>query len=133
VIVISIAVREESETNYLVLGIAFFFTVMTVAEGGGRRAVTHKLRDMYVPTLKANFMVWPTVQLLNFRVLPIQFQVVSYLILSPHLHHDILTNSSYQPFVSSVGIAWTAYLSLTNAAEDAAEARSVTESPRLHL
>lgn len=50
---------------------------MTVAEGGGRRAVTHKLRDMYVPTLKANFMVWPAVQLLNFRVLPIQFQVVS--------------------------------------------------------
>jgi Mpv17 / PMP22 family len=80
VIVISIAVREVFETNYLVLGIAFFFTVMTVAEGGGRRAVTLKLRDMYVPTLKANFMVWPTVQLLNFRVLPIQFQVVSYLI-----------------------------------------------------
>ena len=51
---------------------------MTVAEGGGRRAVTHKLRDMYVPTLKANFMVWPAVQLLNFRVLPIQFQVVRY-------------------------------------------------------
>lgn len=49
---------------------------MTVAEGGGRRAVTHKLRDMYVPTLKANFMVWPAVQLLNFRVLPVQFQVV---------------------------------------------------------
>jgi protein Mpv17 len=52
---------------------------MTVAEGGGRRAITHKLRDMYVPTLKANFMVWPAVQLLNFRVLPIQFQVVSHL------------------------------------------------------
>jgi protein Mpv17 len=50
---------------------------MTIAEGGGRRAVTHKLRDMYVPTLKANFMVWPAVQILNFRVLPIQFQVVS--------------------------------------------------------
>jgi hypothetical protein len=53
---------------------------MTVAEGGGRRAVTHKLRDMYVPTLKANFMVWPAVQILNFRVLPIQFQVVSNLV-----------------------------------------------------
>jgi len=68
---------EVFETNYSLLGIAFFFTVMTVAEGGGRRAVTHKLRDMYVPTLKANFMVWPAVQILNFRVLPIQFQVVS--------------------------------------------------------
>jgi protein Mpv17 len=110
---------------------------MTVAEGGGRRAVTHKLRDMYVPTLKANFMVWPAVQLLNFRVLPIQFQVVSYLNPPPlpfsFIQHGCHADWSYQPFVSSVGIAWTAYLSLTNAAEDAAEARSVPESPRLHL
>lgn len=62
-------------------GIAFFFTVMTIAEGGGRRAVSHKLRDMYVPTLKANYMIWPAVQILNFRVMPIQFQVVSYILI----------------------------------------------------
>jgi hypothetical protein len=61
----------------LLLGIAIFFTVMTVAEGGGRRAVTHKLRDMYLPTLKANFLVWPLVQIINFRLMPIQFQLVS--------------------------------------------------------
>lgn len=60
------------------VGIATFFTVMTVAEGGGRRAVSHKLRDMYLPTLKANFMVWPLVQIINFRIMPIQFQLVSY-------------------------------------------------------
>jgi protein Mpv17 len=59
------------------LGIAIFFTAMTVAEGGGRRAVSHKLRDMYLPTLKANFMVWPLVQIINFRLMPIQFQLVS--------------------------------------------------------
>ena len=61
----------------LCLGIATFFTVMTIAEGGGRRAVSHKLRDMYLPTLKANFMVWPLVQIINFRIMPIQFQLVS--------------------------------------------------------
>jgi len=94
------------------VGIVIFFTVMTIAEGGGKRAVQHKLRDMYLPTLKANFMVWPTVQILNFRVIPIQFQL---------------------PFVSSVGIAWTAYLSLTNAAEDAIEARSAPASPNIRL
>jgi Mpv17/PMP22 family protein len=49
---------------------------MTVAEGGGRRAVQNKLRDMYVPTLKANFMVWPAVQMINFRLMPMQFQLV---------------------------------------------------------
>ncbi|KAF3805141.1 hypothetical protein GCG54_00005887 [Colletotrichum gloeosporioides] len=78
-------------------GIACFFTVMTVAEGGGRRAVFQKLRDMYVPTLKANFAVWPAVQIINFRLMPVQFQL---------------------PFVSTIGIAWTAYLSLSNSASE---------------
>ncbi|KXG45662.1 Mpv17/PMP22 [Penicillium griseofulvum] len=79
-------------------GLACFFTYMTIAEGGGRRALTNKFRDVYLPTLKANFVLWPAVQILNFRVVPIQFQI---------------------PFVSTVGIAWTAYLSLTNSAEEA--------------
>ncbi|KAK1979638.1 Mpv17/PMP22 family protein [Colletotrichum cereale] len=78
-------------------GLLCFFSVMTVAEGGGRRAVLNKLRDMYVPTLKANFIVWPAVQVINFRLMPVQFQL---------------------PFVSTIGIAWTAYLSLANASEE---------------
>jgi hypothetical protein len=95
---------------YAPVGVAAFFIIMTLAEGGGKRAITHKLRDMYMPTLKANYMVWPAVQLLNFRVIPLQFQL---------------------PFVSSVGIAWTAYLSLSNAAEDVLEAprKSYSRSP----
>ncbi|KAF2761866.1 hypothetical protein EJ05DRAFT_507485 [Pseudovirgaria hyperparasitica] len=79
------------------IGLACFFTFMTVAEGGGKRAVARKFQDVYVPALKANFMVWPAVQILNFRVMPIQFQI---------------------PFVSTIGIAWTAYLSLTNSSEE---------------
>ena len=58
-------------------GLLVFFTTMTVAEGGGRRAVSNKLRDMYIPTLKANFIVWPAVQIVNFRLMPVQFQLVS--------------------------------------------------------
>lgn len=50
---------------------------MTIAEGGGKRALTQKFRDVYLPTLKANFVLWPAVQILNFRVIPIQFQIVS--------------------------------------------------------
>ncbi|KAF2088910.1 hypothetical protein K490DRAFT_38896 [Saccharata proteae CBS 121410] len=80
------------------VGLACFFTFMTVAEGGGRRAVTKKFQDVYIPALKANFIVWPAVQILNFRVMPIQFQI---------------------PFVSTIGIAWTAYLSLSNASDEA--------------
>ena len=49
---------------------------MTVAEGGGKRAVWAKFQEVYIPALKANYMVWPLVQVLNFRIMPIQFQIV---------------------------------------------------------
>ena len=58
-------------------GLATFFTFMTVTEGGGRRAVTRKFQEVYLPSLKANFLLWPAVQILNFRVIPLQFQIVS--------------------------------------------------------
>ncbi|KAL8978173.1 MAG: hypothetical protein Q9205_006180 [Flavoplaca limonia] len=48
---------------------------MTVTEGGGRRAVTRKFQDVYLPALKANFMLWPAVQFLNFRVIPLPYQI----------------------------------------------------------
>ena len=60
-------------------GVGMFFTIMTLAEGGGRRAISAKLRDMYIPTLKANYVVWPVVQVINFRLMPVQFQLVSQL------------------------------------------------------
>lgn len=49
---------------------------MTVAEGGGKRQVYRKFRDVYVPTLKANYVLWPAVQIINFRFMPLQFQIV---------------------------------------------------------
>lgn len=64
-------------------GLGVFFTAMTLAEGGGRKAVSNKLKDMYFPTLKANYIVWPAVQAVNFRVMPVQYQLVSFLPLSP--------------------------------------------------
>jgi len=79
------------------ISLGCFFTFMTIAEGGGRRATVRKFQDVYLRTLMANYILWPVVQLLNFRVVPIQFQI---------------------PFVSSVGIAWTAYLSLANSSDE---------------
>ncbi|KIW99695.1 uncharacterized protein Z518_11108 [Rhinocladiella mackenziei CBS 650.93] len=81
------------------IGLSAFFTFMTVAEGGGRPDIIKKFQDVYVPTLRANYILWPAVQILNFRVMPLQFQI---------------------PFVSAVGIAWTAYLSLANSSEEEA-------------
>ncbi|KAL9104269.1 MAG: hypothetical protein Q9163_000765 [Psora crenata] len=79
------------------VGLACFFTFMTVTEGGGRRALARKFQDVYLPALKANFLLWPAVQIMNFRIIPLQFQI---------------------PFVATVGIAWTAYLSLTNSSDE---------------
>ncbi|RMZ78906.1 hypothetical protein DV737_g3698, partial [Chaetothyriales sp. CBS 132003] len=79
------------------VGLAVFFTFMTVAEGGGRKHVVKKFQDIYMPTLRANYLLWPAVQILNFRIIPLPLQI---------------------PFVSTIGIAWTAYLSLSNSAED---------------
>lgn len=79
------------------IGLSCFFTFMTVAEGGGKRAVIKKFQDIYIPTLRANYLIWPAVQVINFRVMPLRFQI---------------------PFVSTIGVAWTVYLSMTNAAED---------------
>lgn len=115
-------------------GIGCFFTVMTVAEGGGRRAVAHKLRDMYIPTLKANFMVWPAVQIVNFRLMPVQFQLVS--LLNGPCRDEMamfVADRLLQPFVSTIGIAWTAYLSLTNASEEVEQAKPITYSPTIQL
>jgi hypothetical protein len=78
-------------------GLAAFFSFMTIAEGGGKKHLVKKFQDIYLPTLRANWILWPVVQLINFRLMPLQFQI---------------------PFVSTIGIAWTAYLSLSNASED---------------
>jgi hypothetical protein len=71
------SVRPTTSVAHSNIGLAAFFTFMTVAEGGGKRAVTRKFQDVYVPSLKANYMVWPAVQIINFRLMPIQFQIVS--------------------------------------------------------
>ena len=74
------ATSGEGALDFMDFGraaLACFFTFMTVCEGGGRRAITRKFQDVYVPALKANFIVWPAVQLINFRIMPIQFQIVS--------------------------------------------------------
>ena len=75
------------------LGLAVFFTFMTVAEGGGKRAVMRKFQDVYIPALKANFMVWPAVQILNFRVIPLQFQIVRCIPLSLHTHTPLTSTA----------------------------------------
>ncbi len=85
------------------------------------------MRELYLPTLRANYVVWPAVQMVNFLVMPLRFQVVRLLLnsflflfisLPPSLPPSLFIHADSmpaQPFVSSIGIAWNAYLSLSNA------------------
>ena len=75
---------------------------MTATEGGGTKAIKKKFNDVYLPALKANWVLvasnssplsssslfplymltttnrlWPAVQIINFRFMPLQFQIVS--------------------------------------------------------
>lgn len=50
--------------------------------------------QIYVSAILANWKIWPAIQGINFKLMPIQYRV---------------------PFQSTCGIAWTLYLSLLNA------------------
>ncbi len=67
---------------------------MTVAEGGGRRAIARKFQDVYLPALKAMYIVWPAVQIMNFRLIPLQFQLVG----TRELYSHASTDRTHSPW-----------------------------------
>ena len=82
---------------------------MGVMEGRTAEEIGDKFRDMYmresrfygtalppltIAALIANWKVWPLIQAVNFKLVPMQYRV---------------------PFQSTCGIGWTLYLSLLNA------------------
>jgi protein Mpv17 len=79
------------------LGLAIFVGSMGKMEGRTNEGIKQKYRDMYSPAIIANWKVWPAIQLINFRFMPLAYRV---------------------PFQASCGVVWTLYLSLLNARED---------------
>jgi protein Mpv17 len=72
--------------------IGVFLTSMAVLEGSSPK---EKLEKSYKPALTTNYMIWPFVQLVNFKFVP--------------LHHRVL-------FVNVISIGWNCYLSYLNSA-----------------
>lgn len=68
----------------------FFFSGLTLLEGG---SVKEKLKSSYASTLLTNWMVWPAVQLVNFKLVP--------------LNHRLLV-------VNLISLGWNSYLSYVN-------------------
>jgi len=66
-------------------------------EGRDVKSIKQKYRDLFIPVLKVNWQVWPAIQLVNFRFMPLAYRV---------------------PFQATCGVFWTLYLSLLNARED---------------
>ncbi|KIP11486.1 hypothetical protein PHLGIDRAFT_114613 [Phlebiopsis gigantea 11061_1 CR5-6] len=83
-------------------GLALFLGSMGIMEGRDGRHIQEKFRDLYKPLIITNWQVWPLVQLVNFRFMPLAYRV---------------------PFQSSCGVFWTLYLSLANSRENAQEDR----------
>ncbi|KAK9477665.1 hypothetical protein V1514DRAFT_333102 [Lipomyces japonicus] len=72
------------------VGIASFYVSMGVLQGHSWQSIEQDLRDKWYPTMVGNYAVWPLVQVINFRFMPLQ--------------HRLL-------FVNLVSIGWNAFLS----------------------
>ncbi|KAI5791954.1 hypothetical protein EDC01DRAFT_103259 [Geopyxis carbonaria] len=72
------------------INMGVFFTVITTLEGGDLKK---KLDDSYWKGLKANWMLWPAVQTVNFTMVPLQHRVL---------------------VVNLVSLGWNSYLSFIN-------------------
>ncbi|PKI82799.1 hypothetical protein MVES1_003535 [Malassezia vespertilionis] len=89
-------------------GLLLFVGSMGLMEG--RRtlpALEEKFRDVYWPALKANWAIWPFLQLVNFSVVPLGY-------VSSLVFVFAANNRLRVPFSASCGVAWTLYLSLLN-------------------
>lgn len=72
---------------------AVFFIYNGYLEGGCLEAIKHKFKFAYIPTLIANYKVWPLVQMVNFYLIPLPYRV---------------------PFVNIIALGWNAYVSVLN-------------------
>ncbi|TKY85510.1 hypothetical protein EX895_005672 [Sporisorium graminicola] len=89
------------------IGLALFTGSMGYMERGSIDGVQAKFGEMYIPALLANWQLWPLVQLVNFRYMPLKYRV---------------------PFVSAVGILWNIGLSLLS---QSTRPKPQTHTPKL--
>ena len=74
--------------------LAIFYAYNAAFEERSIDALKYKFKHAYIPTLVANYKVWPAVQIMNFCLVPLNFRLL---------------------FVNIVALGWNAYLSLINA------------------
>jgi protein Mpv17 len=85
--------------------IGVFLSSMSVLEGG---SPSEKLERSYWPALKANWTVWPFLQLVNFALVPLQYRVLTVNVL------NIGMIPVYVLALALIKIGWNCFLSLLN-------------------
>ncbi|KZV92099.1 hypothetical protein EXIGLDRAFT_836676 [Exidia glandulosa HHB12029] len=78
------------------LGLTIFLGSMGVMEGRSSGEIGLKYHDLFWPALYTNWKVWPAIQFVNFKFVPLAFRV---------------------PFQSTCGCFWTLYLSMLNSSD----------------
>ena len=78
------------QTVFATTNLFVFLSSMAIMEGSSPK---EKLEKSYVTALQKNWMVWPAVQAINFKLVP--------------LHHRVLV-------VNVVSLGWNCYLSYLN-------------------
>ncbi|CAG8721385.1 17910_t:CDS:2, partial [Cetraspora pellucida] len=56
-------------------GLFLFFSIIGVLEGHDSNGIKQKFYEAYIPALKANYAIWPFVQFINFRFLPLRYRL----------------------------------------------------------
>lgn len=76
---------------YAPFSLLLFFAFMNVMEGNSTADLRKRLAKQFVPALKAQYLLWPVVQFVNFKFVPLMYQL---------------------PVVSTVSVGWNIYLSI---------------------
>ncbi|KTW30067.1 uncharacterized protein T551_02011 [Pneumocystis jirovecii RU7] len=75
------------------IGLVFFLIFMSLTEELNKKKLKNRFRQDYISILKVNYCVWPIIQLINFKYIPLKYQI---------------------PFLNSVSVFWTIYLSMND-------------------
>lgn len=102
-----LALDQFVATPFLIVG---FFGLFMALDGQGPDAIRGKVAQDFWPTLRSNWMVWIPANLVNFRCVPVNLQVL---------------------YSNCVGLFWNIYLSsAASRAVEVAEEQSVEKQPQ---